>query len=222
MLRRPPQHHPCAGPLFDRHWCIVSAKNHTFLTQRTTPQLSQVGTHISDSALQLSSVRQLHAADGADAPACLTLSFPGHQDLPISLCVDPVAIAQQSSSAAKGIHEATVWEWQGHVLDEGEEAAEWLSDALRQKVRFATVRSATQLQTLLFTYTRIECLFLLMWPVQVCVHRMLLPGPHTQQRCCQGPLMLPATSTHALRGEDDNARGRSVQCKPDLVLLVGL
>ena len=135
-----------AGLMFDRHWMIVSDKHNAFITQRSHPRMSQVSTALPAEALAL---RHLHDIDtlAEQPPPCLALSFGQFPDLQVPLRVDDYADLRQNDGLTelaadalgeqeqRKLVEARVWEWQGAVLDEGAHAAEWLSEALQERVR---------------------------------------------------------------------------------------
>lgn len=129
------------GLLFDRHWMIVAEKRGTFITQRSHPNMSQIGTALPSNALALRTMQEVQALDTDNKP-CLALTFADMPDLEVPLHVDPAALRREGSESAghgdgaqRQQTQARVWEWTGSVLDEGADAAEWLSEALKEHVR---------------------------------------------------------------------------------------
>ena len=130
-----------AGLIFDRNWVIVAADSHKFITQRTTPMMSQVATSLPEAALLLPSVQ---AVSHLPHDAALTLEYPGLPSLQVPL--NTAADLREGASATSGdlsaaVSSAKVWEWAGPVLDEGNAAADWLSEALKRNVRCAGAAS---------------------------------------------------------------------------------
>lgn len=88
------------GLRFDRRWMVVAADTGKFLTQRDLPQMAC-----------------LHPVATTEG---LAVSLPGQEPLRLPLVPD----------AALHRRDATVWSYTGETRDEGDTAAEWLSDAL--------------------------------------------------------------------------------------------
>jgi uncharacterized protein len=88
------------GIRYDRRWMVVRAADNRFLTQREYPQMAVI--------------RPAVTADG------LTLETPGLP--PLVLPFAPDAALQRRN--------ATVWGFTGETLDEGDDAADWFSEAL--------------------------------------------------------------------------------------------
>jgi len=96
------------GLLYDRNWMIVRAEDGRFVTQRQNPRLALIRTSFeSDAFLCL------------DAPEMPTLRIP----------------LQQARFSEEELKErtriATVWAYTGPAVDQGEEAATWLSTFLQ-------------------------------------------------------------------------------------------
>jgi uncharacterized protein YcbX len=127
---------PNAGLLFDRNWVIVSKDKGAFVTQRTTPSMSQITTQLPDEALTLADACGLRSLP---AEACLTLAFPGMPSLQVPLKLDPDIARRPQTKDDRFLSTARVWEWAGAVLDEGGMAAEWLSSVLQTRVRCAAI-----------------------------------------------------------------------------------
>lgn len=91
------------GLLYDREWLICDANTGRMLTQRQDARLATIATSFEDGWLVL-------AATGS-APLRLLL-------------------AQQPGRASRTV---SVWDWTGEALDEGDEAAAWLSTILNPR-----------------------------------------------------------------------------------------
>lgn len=104
------------GFAFDRRWVIVQDKNGKFETQRKDPKMALIETAIPPEAL---------LGSPGDSLAHLTLQVPGQEELEVPL---------QSNGSLKS-RICNVWEWTGEALDEGDLAAEYLSNFMGHKVR---------------------------------------------------------------------------------------
>eukprot|EP00877_Chromochloris_zofingiensis_P006089 jgi/Chrzof1/1733/Cz10g19010.t1 len=96
------------GFSFDRQWMIIKDDNNKFVTQRQLAKLCLVTPSLPVEAL----------TGGVLAPdAVLTLSAPGMPDLlvPLHPAID------------QAVRPVLVWEWTGVAADEGETAAQWVS-----------------------------------------------------------------------------------------------
>ena len=102
---------PCGllGLLGDRRWMLVEQDNGRFLTQRASPQMSQLSA--------------LYDADGG-----LVLSAPGF---------DPLQVAVPQADA--NLRGATIWRDTLRVPDAGDAAADWLSRFIGKPVRLVHV-----------------------------------------------------------------------------------
>ncbi|GAQ87885.1 hypothetical protein KFL_003850060 [Klebsormidium nitens] len=125
------------GFAFDRWWMVVNDKGR-MLTQRQAPKLALVETALPPEAIE----------EGAWKPlppdAALSLKAPGMGPLQISLATLNSGGGFLSrvfgTSTLPRLVEASVWEWAGQALDEGDDAAAWFSDYLDRPcrlVRFA-------------------------------------------------------------------------------------
>lgn len=88
------------GFAFDRHWMIVNPKGQ-FLSQRQLPQMAQIETQLTESALVLK-------------------HFAMSTELTVAL-----------DSSPTGSFKARVWKNEVDVLDEGVDASQWLTEALQ-------------------------------------------------------------------------------------------
>ncbi|KAK9839441.1 hypothetical protein WJX81_002347 [Elliptochloris bilobata] len=114
--------------LYDRHWLVVRESDGHFYTQRQLPRMALVETALPPEALLGEGWGNL----GPDA--ALTLSAHGVEPLQV-----PLEPAADMPAMMKNV---TCWGWSGIARDEGDEAAAWLSDFLRNPVRL--VRYAGQ------------------------------------------------------------------------------
>jgi uncharacterized protein YcbX len=114
---------------------VVSEDRGMFLTQRSLPALCRIKTHLPPQALRLRSHTELGTLSGIDSPSqplCLSLSHRGQAPLKIPLSTEGRQVK---------VVTAKVWEWEGPVMDEGDDAATWLSATLQRPVRCASDRA---------------------------------------------------------------------------------
>lgn len=104
------------GFAFDRRWVIVQEKNGKFETQRKDPKMAMIKTAIPAEAL---------LDNPGESSEHLTLQVPGQDEFKVPL---------QAGVDLKS-RTCNVWEWTGDALDEGDLAAEYLSDFMGHKVR---------------------------------------------------------------------------------------
>lgn len=105
------------GFAYDRHWVVVQQKNDKFESQRKDPKMALIKTN-----LPLELLREEVAYEGQ---ANLTITAPGQEDLEIPL----------GAERSNGLARCDVWGWTGEGYDEGNYAAEYLSDYMGHKVR---------------------------------------------------------------------------------------
>ncbi|KAK9788137.1 hypothetical protein WJX73_007350 [Symbiochloris irregularis] len=105
---------------FDRHWVVVTEDERgRFKTQRNEPKLALVQTSLPGHAF---------TGNTAITPSdFLELRAPGREPLKVPLLPDP--------AAEKNLRSVSVWEWDGKGRDEGETAAQWLSEYLGKRCR---------------------------------------------------------------------------------------
>ncbi|MCT2585988.1 MOSC domain-containing protein [Actinophytocola gossypii] len=99
-----------AGPVHDRTFMVVSAEDGLFRSQRRTPALAVV--------------RPALETDGSK----LTLSASGREDLVVDVLLD----GPRRTVDVHGV-------WQGDGVDQGTDAAAWLSDLVGERVRLVRV-----------------------------------------------------------------------------------
>lgn len=107
------------GFKWDRAWMVVNSKGR-MLTQRVEPRLALVEVHLPEEAL--------NGQWGPSLPpdSALSLRAPGMEPLQVPLtCVTPES----------KVENASVWDWKGSALDEGPDAAEWLTRYLGKACR---------------------------------------------------------------------------------------
>lgn len=142
------------GIPFDRNWAVVRADDADkgrgrFLSQRDTPALALVQPSLPAEAF----LGQAWGSDLGDAGAALTLTIvPTGKSVSIPLRVvaeeeQEEKVEQQASSLPassssnppppprRRLRKVSVWDYDGEGLDEGDEAAELLSDFLGRQVR---------------------------------------------------------------------------------------
>jgi uncharacterized protein YcbX len=114
---------------------VVSEDRGMFLTQRSLPALCQIKTHLPPQALALRSpteIGTLCRIDSPSQPLCLSLFHRGQAPLKVPLTTEGRQVT---------VVTAKVWEWEGPVIDEGDDAAAWLTAALQRPVRCAPDRA---------------------------------------------------------------------------------
>ncbi|KAK2079622.1 hypothetical protein QBZ16_002017 [Prototheca wickerhamii] len=105
------------GFRFDREWVVTSDAG-KFMTQRQHPEMATIAAEVTPRAL----VEDPSAEVGADT--ALLLRAPGMAELRVPLA-DPAGARTR----------VRVWDWEGSGLDEGEEAAAWLTELLGKPAR---------------------------------------------------------------------------------------
>lgn len=97
------------GLAHDRAFMLVSAADGKFLSQRTLPSMATIRPSVAD--------------DGSK----LAVAAPGSDDLMVEVTVDGPRIP------------VAVHSWQGSGIDQGDEAADWISEVLRSPARLVRV-----------------------------------------------------------------------------------
>jgi len=111
------------GLAHDRNWVVIDEASGRFLSQRTNGKLALIEVALPPESL---------TADWGTLPpdAALCLSAPGMAPLQV-----PLQRAKPSSDGATGLRKVVVWGWKGVGDDEGDTAADWLSEVLGQRCR---------------------------------------------------------------------------------------
>mmetsp|Transcript_4948 Transcript_4948/g.13830 ORF Transcript_4948/g.13830 Transcript_4948/m.13830 type:complete len:322 (+) Transcript_4948:127-1092(+) len=110
------------GLAYDRYWVVIDADSGRFLSQRVNQKLTLIDVSLPPEAL-------LPEWGALPPDAALCLSAPGMAPLQVPL--NPTS----SSLARAQLKNVSVWDWRGKGRDEGEFAAEWLSEVLGQPCR---------------------------------------------------------------------------------------
>ncbi|KAI4371225.1 hypothetical protein MLD38_019487 [Melastoma candidum] len=112
------------GFRWDRQWLIVNQKGRMY-TQRVEPKLALIAVGLPDDAF---------SEDWQPTPnSYLRLRAPGMNELKVPL-----------SSRGKVTDGISCWEWSGSALDEGQEAADWLSNYLGKPSRLVRFNTASE------------------------------------------------------------------------------
>ncbi|KAK9838037.1 hypothetical protein WJX74_010206 [Apatococcus lobatus] len=110
------------GLRFDRNWMVVDARSGQFITQREMPRLALISTHL---PLELLTGEW----GAASAEAALTLSTAAPVSSSVQIPLDGSLLEDSNK------RECRCWSWEGPAQDQGNEAADWLSDFLGSSVR---------------------------------------------------------------------------------------
>lgn len=94
-----------AGLLFDRQWVIVAEDSGRFQSQRATPQLAQITTHLPEAAFEFPSHHAASQSPESDG-LCLTMSHDGREELKVPLAIDIAAL--QGEAARQRLRRAHV------------------------------------------------------------------------------------------------------------------
>ena len=115
------------GFIYDRHWIVLVRKKNTtegdewkMCTQRTHPKMATIDAKIDEAVL--AGEREPNSGD------CLRMEVDGSNALDVPLCSTG---AEPGEDGGAQVHDVRVWGWKGKVVDEGDEAAQWLCAALR-------------------------------------------------------------------------------------------
>ena len=111
----------CGGLLYDRKWIILREDGEgrmRMATQRNVPSLCLIACQIDPEIL--AGAREATEADS------LELSMRGGSE-----ALNIPLLPRQSTTAAARKLRVRVWGWEGDVVDEGDEAAAWVTEAMR-------------------------------------------------------------------------------------------
>jgi len=116
------------GLAFDRRWMLVRADSGRFISQREFPRMCLLRTELSP--LNAPAIGTRRASEADRKGALVVHAPPGAAAAAGGL--PPLRVPLGSTAAAGGgpLIRASVWEFKGSAVDEGDEAAEWFSRAL--------------------------------------------------------------------------------------------
>lgn len=111
------------GVLYDREWCVFRRDNQKFCTQRDFPQLKLLCATIVEDEASVQHAQFLRIVEIEDAISCKEVTTRRPLLVPIR--------AREALEADTGNHvPIAIWNLGGVVVDEGHDAAAWISDFL--------------------------------------------------------------------------------------------
>ncbi|KAM7271859.1 hypothetical protein ACFE04_031073 [Oxalis oulophora] len=112
------------GFRWDRNWVVINSRGRMY-TQRNEPKLALIQVQMSTEAF----------SEGWEPTnnSYMVLKAPGQNELKVCLAKPP--------AVADGV---SVWEWSGSALDEGDEAANWLTNYLGKPSRLVRFNAVSE------------------------------------------------------------------------------